>query len=143
MDLSFSHLLSTDKIIEVLLQVRLSCCFNSGITKSSSFQRQIRIESLAGKSRSELIEIYNKLVLPLPQRTATRNAMKPSASHPPPSNRLVLKRKVTEGGDSGESPEKVVRNGLHGLKLKRTNSMNDDDPMDGSQGTKRKPITWP
>lgn len=107
-----------------------------------SFQRQIRIENLELKSRAELIEIYNKLVVPLPQRTQ-RKAQQKETVH-----ENVLKRKVGGSGDSGGSAEKIVRNGINDLtiqqqQLKRSPNSIDDDPMDGSSGTKRKPITWP
>ena len=97
--------------------------------------------------RQELIDIYNKLVLPLPQRRAKGTAESPINTNQS-SNKVFLKRKATNDTDAGQQEMgavKVVRNGLHELKIeqrKRTSSINDD-PMDGSSKSKRTPITWP
>lgn len=150
MDLSFTHLMSTERIIEILREVRICNSTGLRITVFLSslwrfhfplqFQRQIQIDNL---ERDELLAIYNKIVIPLPQRTP-RSTSSAHAVTQKPENQL--KRKGADCPSEG-SNVKVVRNGINELKiqkLKRSNSTNDD-PMDGSgcRGGKRKPITWP
>lgn len=101
-------------------------------------QRQLNIETLRSKSRPELIDIYKKLVLPLPQRRP-----KIVSADPQSVNNSILKRKGDAVDDNGGAV-KVVRRGINDLKieqLKRPSSL-DDDPMDGSN-CKRRQITWP
>lgn len=146
MDLSFAHSLPTERIIKILHEVSYVIYEESFSLTSLIFQRGIQVE-LHRLTRQELIDIYNKLVLPLPQRNA-KGVLDSPISNAQSSNRIDLKRKATNDTDAGR-PEmgavKMVRNGIHELKIeqrKRTSSINDD-PMDGSSKSKRTPITWP
>lgn len=59
-------------------------------------------------------------------------------------NYSVLKRKGNAADNNGGAV-KVVRRGINELKIeqvKRPISLDDDDPMDGSN-CKRRQITWP
>lgn len=103
--------------------------------------------NLESLPRYELIEIYNRFVLPLPQREKRRTHPNLEAQ----SKRVDLKRKITLNEAPTHSKSiKLVRDGISDLKLDKLKrpaadlAESSDDPMDGGQSrTKRKPITWP
>lgn len=180
MDLAHPNLLSTQAIIDILIEVSYNLrvlqyfrhksaqdTHNFNFQFQFGFQRRLDPAALTGKCRQELVDIYNRFVLPLPQRSTSNRGHRavPDArvslvggSSPPKSIRLKRKLDIDSSDLGSCTGLKVVRHGISEMKLEQLkrpaaneeimDCEDGDDAMIGhgtgdGQRVKRKPITWP